>query len=215
MEEGCLLFRIPICPWSNNYFTLGEVILKKNVRVLTTTGVLTALSLMFELSFAIPLIVSFLFYAPGDLPILFITYLFGVIPGIIAVAINATLFVVFRPPDAVPIYGLIMHFVASSAFVSVFAIFARSKKMVHIITGLSLGTVARALIMIPANLFLTPYYLKATTLPNNSIESLQLIVKGMIVPAIIPFNLLHSGINSILFILLYIPLKSLLDNRKS
>lgn len=189
--------------------------MKKDLRVLTTSSIFTALSVILELSFAIPLIVSFLFYAPGDLPILFIVYLFGAIPGIIAVAIKATLFIVFRPPDAVPLYGLIMHFLASSAYVCVFSIFTRKKKLVHLITGLSLGTLSRALIMIPANLFLTPYYLKATALPDKSIEALVLIVKGMIIPAIIPFNLLHSGINSILFILLYVPLKSLLDNRKS
>jgi len=179
--------------------------LKRDVRALTTTGVLTAFSLALELSLAFPVIATapFLLYSPGDLPILFITYLFGIIPGIIAVAINASLFVLIRGEGGP--YGLIMHFLAASAFVSVFAIFARSKKMVHLITGLALGTVARALIMVPANLILTPIYLKA---PLG-------LVKGMIVPAIIPFNLLHSGINSILFILLYIPLKSLLDNRKS
>jgi riboflavin transporter FmnP len=178
---------------------------KRDVRVLTTSGVLTALSLMLELSFAIPIIATapFLLYSPGDLPIIFITYLFGIIPGIIAVAINASLFVLIRGEGGP--YGLIMHFVAASAFVSVFCIFRRSTKMVHLITGLALGTVARALIMIPANLILTPIYLKVP----------QEVVKGMIVPAIIPFNLLHSGINSVLFILLYIPLRSLLDKKRN
>jgi riboflavin transporter FmnP len=178
---------------------------KKDIRVLTTTGVLIAFSLALELALAFPIIATapFLLYSPGDLPILFITYLFGVIPGIIAVAINASLFVLIRGEGGP--YGLIMHFLAASAFVSVFGIFARSKKMILIISGLALGTLARALIMVPSNLILTPIYLKVS----------QEVVKGMIVPAIIPFNLLHSGINAVLFILLYLPLKSILDNRKN
>lgn len=177
--------------------------MKKDVRVLTTTGVLTALSLMLELSFAFPIIAAapYLLYSPGDMPILVITYLFGVIPGLIAVATNATLFVLIRGEGGP--YGLIMHFIASSAFICVFAVFARQKKLVHLITGLSLGTLARALVMIPGNLILTPIYLKVP----------QEVVKGIIVPAIIPFNLVHSGINSVLFILLYIPLKSLFDRK--
>jgi riboflavin transporter FmnP len=164
---------------------------KKDIRVLTTTGVLIAFSLALELALAFPIIATapFLLYSPGDLPILFITYLFGVIPGIIAVAINASLFVLIRGEGGP--YGLIMHFLAASAFVSVF--------------GIALGTLARALIMVPSNLILTPIYLKVS----------QEVVKGMIVPAIIPFNLLHSGINAVLFILLYLPLKSILDNRKN
>lgn len=172
---------------------------------MTTTGVLTAFSLALELSLAFPVIATapFLLYSPGDLPILIITYLFGVIPGIIAVAINATLFVLIRGEGGP--YGLIMHFLAASAFVSVFGIFAQTKKRIHLVAGLALGTLARALIMVPGNLILTPIYLKVP----------QEVVKGMIVPAIIPFNLLHSGINSVLFILLYIPLKSILDNRKN
>lgn len=179
--------------------------MKKDVRVLTTTGVLTAFSLVLELSMAVPVIAAapFLLYSPGDMPILFIAYLFGIIPGLIAVFINASIFVLIRSEGGP--YGLIMHFLAASAFVSVFAVFARKKKMLHLVTGLALGTLARALIMIPGNLILTPLYLKVP------LE----VVKGMIVPVIIPFNLLHSGINSVLFILLYIPLKSLLDNRKN
>lgn len=164
---------------------------------------LTALSLVLELFIYTPMIVGFLLYSPGDLPILIITYLFGAIPGILAVAINATLFVLIRGEGG--LYGLIMHFLAASAFVGVFSIFVRKRNIIHIITGLALGTLARALIMIPANLVITPLYLKV---PISA-------VKEMIVPVIIPFNLLHSGINSILFILLFLPLKKVLDSIKA
>jgi len=177
---------------------------KKDLRVLTYSGMLTALSLALELSLAFPIIAAapYLLYAPGDLPILFIVYLFGAIPGIIAVAINASLFVLIRGEGGP--YGLIMHFLAASAFVGIFSIFTRKRNIVHLITGLALGTIARALIMIPANLIFTPLYLKVPIT----------VVKGMIIPVIIPFNILHSGINSILFVLLYLLLKNVLDSFK-
>jgi len=178
--------------------------MRKDLRTLTYSGMLTALSIMLELAFAIPLIAAapYLLYAPGDLPILFITYLFGTFAGIISVAINASIFVLIRGEGGP--YGLLMHFLAASAFVCVFSLFTKKRNLVHLITGLSLGTLSRALIMIPANLVLTPFYLKA---PIDT-------VKAIIIPVIVPFNLLHSGINSILFILLYLLLKNIIDNFK-
>lgn len=180
----------------------------KNVRVMVNCALLTAFSLILELFFAFPIIPSmpFLLYAPGDLPILMITYFYGLIPGIIAVAINATLFIIIRPPDAVPLYGLVMHFIASASFISVFYLFTRKKKMNLIILGLALGTLTRALVMIPANLYLTPYYLKATFYLDKAIDEIKAIVKTWIIPGIIPFNLLHSGINSVLFVLIKLAL---------
>jgi len=179
-----------------------------NVRSLVNCALLTAFSLVFELFFAFPILPSmpFLLYAPGDFPILFITYVYGLVPGIIAVLINATLFVIIRPPDAFPLYGLAMHILASTAFISVFYLFAQKRKLIPIIIGLVLGTMARALVMVPANLWLTPYYLKATFYPDKPMDEISTIVKSWIIPGIIPFNLLHSGINSILFFLVRLAL---------
>ena len=60
--------------------------------------------------------------------------------------------------------------------------------------------------MIPANLYLTPYYLKATFYLDKAIDEIKAIVKTWIIPGIIPFNLLHSGINSVLFVLIKLAL---------
>ena len=83
---------------------------------------------------------------------------------------------------------------ASSAYVVIFSLLARrkSRSLIGLFLGLALGTLARVGIMIPANLIITPIY---ANLPLSA-------VKGMILPIVIPFNLLHSGINSLLFVLM-------------
>jgi riboflavin transporter FmnP len=56
-----------------------------------------------------------------------------------------------------------------------------------------LGTLAMTLIMIPANLIITPFYL--------GVE--RGIVIKMLIPAIIPFNLLKGIISGVLTFILY------------
>ncbi|MCE5223599.1 ECF transporter S component [bacterium] len=178
-------------------------------RRLVLIGLLVAFSIVLETSFAVPIIPAapYLLYSPGDLPILFIAYLFGFAPGLIAVGIKAVVFVLIRPPDPVPLYGLLMHFLASSAFVSVFYFFSRKKKVFHVVLGLALGTLARALVMVPANIFLTPYYLSTIQAPPGwTMEQYVSSVRKSIWPVVIPFNLIHSGANSVLFFLMKLAL---------
>jgi riboflavin transporter len=167
--------------------------MKKSVQLFSVIGVLIALAVVFELliAFPIPFIPPFLLYSPGDMPLLFIGYFFGPLFGILGSAIKAILFIVFRGEGG--LWGMLMHFIASSTFIVVFSLIARSRKKGSIWIGLLLGTFSRAGIMIPANLLITPIYL------NAPIE----VVKNMLLPAIIPFNILHSGLNSVLFSLLF------------
>ncbi|MDD4029291.1 MAG: ECF transporter S component [Caldisericia bacterium] len=168
--------------------------MKKSVQLFSVIGVLISLSVVFELLIAFPILpnASFLLYSPGDLPLLFIGYFFGPFFGILGSAIKSILFILFRP-DGNGLWGMVMHFLASSTFVLVFSGIARRKQKGSIWIGLILGTLARAGMMIPANILITPIYL------NVPVE----VVKKMLLPAIIPFNIFHSGINSILFTLLY------------
>lgn len=61
------------------------------------------------------------------------------------------------------------------------------------VVALIAATLARALVMIPANLVVTPIY---ANIPVS-------VVKGMLIPVIIPFNLIHGGVNALLFLGLY------------
>jgi riboflavin transporter FmnP len=61
------------------------------------------------------------------------------------------------------------------------------------VLALVCGTLAMAAVMIPANLFITPIFMGAP----------RAAVAAMLPTAIIPFNLLKAGINSIVTFLLY------------
>jgi riboflavin transporter FmnP len=61
------------------------------------------------------------------------------------------------------------------------------------ILGLILGTLAMTLIMVPANLIITPIYLGVNR---------DIVVK-MLIPAIIPFNLLKGIISGFITYILY------------
>jgi len=163
-------------------------------RRLVQAGLLTAFGVVLEVFFAFSILppAPYLKYAPGDIPLLWVGYAFGPLWGIITVAVKAVLYSLIRGDGGY--WGTLMHFMASSAYVVIFSLLARrkSRSLIGLFLGLALGTLARVGIMIPANLIITPIY---ANLPLS-------VVKGMILPIVIPFNLLHSGINSLLFALM-------------
>ena len=72
-------------------------------------------------------------------------------------------------------------------------IYKANKTKKQAILALVCGTLAMAAVMIPANLFITPIFMGAP----------RAAVAAMLPTAIIPFNLLKAGINSIVTFLLY------------
>ena len=61
------------------------------------------------------------------------------------------------------------------------------------ILGVILGTLAMTLVMIPANLLITPLYLGVG----------KDIVARMILPAIVPFNLIKGAISGLITLIVY------------
>ncbi|MCK5847627.1 MAG: ECF transporter S component [Caldisericia bacterium] len=172
--------------------------MKKSVNSFTTVSLLVGLAIALEYFIAVPILPSapFLLYSPGDLPLLFIGYFFGPLPGILGSAIKAIVFTMFRG-DGHGIWGMLMNFIASGAFVFIFSILSRSKIKNGLVYGLIAGTLARTGIMIPSNLLITPIVFNIPVA----------VVKSMLLPAIVPFNLIHSGLNSIFFYFLVPRLK--------
>lgn len=163
-------------------------------RLVTFVGILTSFAVVLELLLAFPIMAAapYLLYAPGDIPLLLVGIGFGPVWGIVSVGIKAVLYSLIRGQGGM--WGTLMHFIASSAYVVVFCLIARKRKQVHwLVLALALATLARALVMVPANLLVTPIYAKVP------VE----VVKGLLLPVIVPFNLIHSGINSFLFFVLY------------
>jgi len=87
-----------------------------------------------------------------------------------------------------------MNFLSTSAFVLVSSwIYLKQHNKKGAFIGLALGALSMTGIMIPANLVITPLYLGVD----------RAMVVQLLLPAIIPFNLLKGLISSALTLLVY------------
>ncbi len=157
--------------------------------VLTALGVVLAALIHFPLFPAVP----FLEYDPADVPVLLCTFLFG--PGWgIGITFAVSLFQGLTVSASGGWYGIVMHILATSAYAAVAGIFYhRHRTLKGAVGALLLGMLAMVLVMIPANLLITPLF------TGQSVES----VLGWI----LLFNALKAGLNGLVTFFIYKPLK--------
>ncbi|MGI6628218.1 MAG: ECF transporter S component [Bacillota bacterium] len=157
--------------------------MNRKTTVIVSTAILAAMSLVLELYVHFPILPAapYLLYSPGDLPIIIGALVFGPIPGVLSALVNSVLFLLLTGEGGP--WGALMHFVASGGMAAVIGTMEKRSGKTHL--SLLSGIVTRIALMIPANLVVTPIY---TGL------SVSVIAK-LIVPVIIPFNILHAGIN--------------------
>ena len=92
------------------------------------------------------------------------------------------------------------HIVATGSYVLISGLFYKKNKTKKgAIPALIIGTVCMTLVMIPANLILTPVYLQMVGVPA---EAALPTVKGLL-GWIVLFNVVKAGINSLITFLLY------------
>ena len=168
--------------------------MKFGVKKMVTMGILAALSIVLMTLIKFPIIPAapYLIYEPADVPILIGTFLFGPLAGLAILAIVSAIQAFALSPDGW--VGFVMHVVATGALVTAAGLIYRkfhSRK--GAIIGLAVGTLAMTLIMIPANLIIQ------TNFRGMPYEA----VKGLILPVIIPFNLIKAGINSVITMIVY------------
>lgn len=168
--------------------------MKTNVKKIATMGVLTALSivLMYVIRFPIIPAAPYLKYEPADIPMLIGAFLFGPLAGLAVTVVEATIqTLLFAEGGWV---GLVMHIIATGAFViTAGLIYKKMHDRKGAIIGLACGTLAMTLIMIPLNLIIQPNFY------GVPIET----VKSLLIPAIIPFNLIKAGLNSVVTFIVY------------
>ena len=173
---------------------------KKTVK-LAKLGVLAAISIVLVAIIHIPIFpaVSFLEYDPADIPILLGTFALGPAAGILLTVV-VSLIQGLTVSAASSWYGIVMHVIATGAYVAVAGtIYKKHKTKKTAIIALAAGTLAMTLIMIPANLALTPVYLQMVGVPA---EAALPTVKGLL-GWIVLFNFIKAGINSVLTFVLY------------
>ena len=164
-------------------------------RRLTAMAMLVAVSviLLYLVHFPIFPAASFLEYDPADIPILIGAFLFGPTAGL-AITVAASVIQGVTVSAASGPIGIIMHIISTGSMVLVAGnIYRRMHTRKGAAIALAAGVVTMTAAMSVCNLIFTPIFMGAP------IEA----VLQMLVPIIIPFNLVKSGVNSIItFIIL-------------
>ena len=167
---------------------------REQLKKLVVMAMLVALFVVLIAAIHVPLIpiVSFLEYDPADIPILIGAMAYGPAAGltltVIAAVIQGTFISVTGP------WGIVMHIIATGAMtLAASTIYKHRRTKGGAVIGLLCGTLARGLVMVPANHFITPIWMGA---PVEVVDSLMLA-------GILPFNLLVAAINSVVTFLVY------------
>ncbi len=166
-----------------------------DVNKLVKLALLCALSILLMMVIRFPVIPSapFLEYEPGDVPALIGAFLYGPAAGLLITAV-VSLIQAFTVSASSGWIGAVMHLIATGTMVLVAGlIYKRFHTLKGAAVALVAGTIGMTLMMIPLNLYFTTKFL------GVPVEA----VKAMIVPAIIPFNLIKASANSALTVLVY------------
>lgn len=102
-------------------------------------------------------------------------------------------------------YGLIMNILGSVTFTVTVSLFYKWKKSIFgAVMGLVTGAVLMTGVMLLANLLITPYYL--VLMMHLEMGVAKGMVRSLLAPTLLPFNLLKGFLNVGLVLLLYKPL---------
>ncbi|MEA1940092.1 MAG: ECF transporter S component [Candidatus Caldatribacteriota bacterium] len=161
---------------------------------ITSIGLLVALSMVAGYFIHFPILpqAPFLLYDPGSVFLLIGSFKLGPKIGLIMSFLTATLFALITGQGGP--YGALMNFIATGTLVFVAAkIYFLNHSKKGAILGIIFGSLAMTLIMIPANLIITPLYLGVGR---------DIVIK-MLLSAIIPFNLIKGMISGLITLIIY------------
>lgn len=166
----------------------------EQVKKLTVLAMLCAVAYVIVALVRIP-VVMFLKYEPKDVIIAFGGFLYGPLAALIVTTVVS--FIEMLTVSTTGWIGLIMNILSTAAFACTAALVYRKKHTLSgAVIGLLLGSAAMTVVMLIWNYALTPLYMGMA----------RADVAAMLVPVFLPFNLLKSGLNSAITILLYRPL---------
>ncbi|NLN07985.1 MAG: ECF transporter S component [Firmicutes bacterium] len=169
--------------------------MKMNTKKMVILAMLAAVSLplMYYVRFPIFPAAPFLEYDMADVPILIGTFLFGPVSGLLLTVVVSVIQALTVSAGSGWI-GALMHIFATGAYVLAAGnIYRRFPTRKGAVASLCCGTLAMTLAMIPLNLIFTVIFMNV---PRS-------VVMGMLVPIIIPFNLLKAGINGVITFAVY------------
>ena len=163
---------------------------------ITTLGMLCGLAVIVNLLIHFPLIpsVEFLSYDAKDVIIVIGGFIYGAGSAFIMSVITSLLEIMYRGGN---LLDVLMNVFSTCTFACVAAwIYKRDHTRKGAFLGLGIGTVCSVLSMLLWNYIVTPIYFG---MPREAVVSI-------LVPGILPFNLLKCGLNSGLTLFLYKPI---------
>ena len=163
---------------------------------ITTLGMLCGLAVIVNLLIHFPLIpsVEFLSYDAKDVIIVIGGFIYGAGSAFIMSVITSLLEIMYRGGN---LLDVLMNVISTCTFACVAAwIYKRDHTRKGAFLGLGIGTVCSVLSMLLWNYIVTPIYFG---MPREAVVSI-------LVPGILPFNLLKCGLNSGLTLFLYNPI---------
>ncbi|MEH6907987.1 ECF transporter S component [Neobacillus drentensis] len=175
---------------------------KMNVRAYVSIGMLSSIAfLLMLIQFPLPLFPNFLFVDFSDIPALIAALIFGPIAGILVELFKNILnYIQTGSFTGIPV-GHIANFAAGIVFIlPTYYIYNRLKTRKGMTLALISGTVTMAVIMSILNyLIILPAYTLLMGFPD---------MRNLVVPAILPFNILKGVMMSAIFMLLFIRMQA-------
>lgn len=184
----------------------GDKTMNSKTKRLVNMGVLIALSVVLVYLIRFPLFPAapFLEYDPADIPIIFAAFAFGPLAGFI-VTVIASVIQGITVSAASGVIGIVMHIFATGSFVVVAGnIYKRHKSKKSAVIALVAGVLTMTSTMVLWNIIFTPIFLGAP------LEA----VLAMLVPIIIPFNLIKAGVNGVITLIIYKRFRSLINENE-
>jgi riboflavin transporter FmnP len=176
---------------------------QRKTHFLAHLAVLVAMSvlLVYLIHFPIMPAAPFLEYDPADIPILVGTFLFGPGAGLIITAV-ACIVQGLTVSASSGIIGIMMHFFATGSYVIVAGlIYVKHHTKGGAVAALIAGTLTMTAVMVAWNLVMTPIFMGTP----------RAAVAAMIVPVIIPFNLIKAALNGAITFAVYKSISRVFD----
>ncbi len=163
-----------------------------SVRMLTQMAALSII-LVYAIHFPIFPAAPFLEYDPADIMLTVGAFLYGPAAGLLLTAVVCVIQGVTVSASS-GIIGILMHLVASGGYVLLAGlVYKRYKSLKGSIFAVAAGTLTRCVTMLIWNILLTPVFMGV---PAEA-------VYAMLLPVILPFNLIYASANSIVSVVVY------------
>ncbi|WP_042457983.1 ECF transporter S component [Neobacillus dielmonensis] len=172
------------------------------VKAMVAIGMLSSISyLLMLLNFPLPMFPNFLFIDFSDIPALIAALMFGPLAGVLVELFKNILnYIATGSQTGIPV-GHLANFAAGILFIlPTYFVYNKLKTKKGMTLGLVAGSITMAVMMSVLNyLVILPAYTALLHYPD---------MRNLVVPAVLPFNLIKGIVMSLIFMLLFVRMQA-------